>query len=266
MRYAAITAVLQCDEERAEIVLSASTVESLNAYTRLWQVVWRFIVDIENEIKQAPGTTHIVQRYLSANSECIQSVPSVGARRVQILVHESLPVFQINGEDPIACEMEKHKVAVANAQTFIKVALGRVLSPENGQEVTEQQARQVTFLVDNDRAVSKLRFALKEKEAGTFESSEVWDRALAVINNWRQFSSGSYISILRDALHEVGLQPVDERVFGHIQDRTLTKLEAGGADLSLPATPDSRNKTNSTLGELGNVYLVALLEEPQVLQ
>ena len=64
MEYAAITAVLQCDEERAEIVLSASTLQSLNAYARLWQVVWRLIVDIETEIKQAQGAIHIVRRHV----------------------------------------------------------------------------------------------------------------------------------------------------------------------------------------------------------
>jgi hypothetical protein len=79
MKYAAITALLKCDNKRAEITLSASTLDSLNACARLWQVVWWLIVDIENEIKQAPGTIQVVQRYISASQEGIQSVQQVGA-------------------------------------------------------------------------------------------------------------------------------------------------------------------------------------------
>ena len=176
MEYAAITAVLQCDEESAEMVLSASTVRSLNAYDRLWQVVWRLIIDIENEIKQAPGTVHTVQRYISAASlNGIQSVPSVGAREDKVQLHRDFPVFQMNVKDPIAREVENHKMAIANSQASVKVPLRSVLSPQNGQDVTERQARQIAFLIDSDRAVSKLRFALKVKEADTVESSEVWD-------------------------------------------------------------------------------------------
>ena len=250
MEYAAITAVLQCDEESAEMVLSASTVRSLNAYDRLWQVVWRLIIDIENEIKQAPGTVHTVQRYISATSlNGIQSVPGVGAREDKVQLHRDFPVFQMNVEDPIAREVENHKMAIANSQASVKVPLRSVLSPENGQEVTERQARQIAFLIDSDRAVSKLRFALKVNEVDTVESSEVWDRALAVINNWRQSSSDCCISILRDTLHEVGLQSIDESVFGHIQDWTLTRPEAGSASLSLPGIPDSAGKRSSSPGK-----------------
>ena len=249
MEYAAITAHLQCDEERAEITLSATTVHSLNAYTRLWHVVFRLSIDIENEIKQVPGTVQVVQRYLSASQEGIQSMAHVGARQVKVQLHEEYPVFQMNAKDPIACEVEKHKIAIAKAQAFVKLPLGSVLSPENGQEVTEQQAREVAFLIDNDRAVSKLRFILKVKEVDVVGSSEVWDRALDVINKWRQSSSGTCISILRDALHELGLQAVDECVFGHIRNWTLTEPEARVAALSLLAVPYSEGESSSTQGE-----------------
>ena len=250
MEYAAITAVLQYDEESAEMVLSASTLRSLNAYDRLRQVVWRLIIDIENEIKQAPGTVHTVQRYISASSlNGIQSVPVVGAREDEVQLHRDFPVFQMNVKDPIAREVENHKMAIANSQASVKVPLRSVLSPENGQEVTERQARQIALLIDSDRAVSKLRFALKVNEVDTVESSEVWDRALAVINNWRQSSSDCCISILRDTLHEVGLQSIDESVFGRIQDWTLTRPEAGSASLSLPGIPDSAVKRSSSPGK-----------------
>ena len=246
MEYAAITAHLQCDEESAEMVLSASTVRSLNAYDRLWQVVWRLIIDIENEIKQAPGTVHTVQRYISATSlNGIQSVPGVGAREDDVQLHKDFPVFQMNAKDPVACEVEKHKIAVADAQAFIKLPLANVLSPENGQEVTEQDAEDVAFLIENDSAVSKLRFALRVKETSV-ESSDVCDRALAVINKWRQSTSYACVSILRDALHRVGLQKVDKSVFGHIRDCTLSKPEA---ESSLPETVHLEGKSKSTPGE-----------------
>ena len=88
MEYAAITAVLLCDEERAEIVLSANTLQSVNAHARLWQVVSRLITDIENEIRQAPGAIHVVRRYMSASPEGIQSAPTVGARRDEVQLHK----------------------------------------------------------------------------------------------------------------------------------------------------------------------------------
>ena len=87
------------------------------------------------------------------------------------------------------------------------------------------------------------------KLISTVESSEVWDRALAVINKWRQSSSDSCISILRDTLHEVGLEMADEKVFSHIQDWTLTRPEAGSASLSLPRIPDSAGKRSSSPGK-----------------
>ena len=120
MEYAGITALLQCDGERAEIMLTATTVHSLSAYARLWQVVCRLITDIENEIKQAPGTIHVVQRYMSASQEDSQSVLQVGARQDKVELHKDYPVFRMNGKDPIVAEMDKHKAAAANAQAFIK--------------------------------------------------------------------------------------------------------------------------------------------------
>ena len=104
MKYASIIALLQCDEERSAIVLFAATMDSLNAYARLWHVVWRLIGDIEHEIKRAPGTVHVVQRYMSASQEGIPSVLQVGARPVEVQLYKDYPVFQMNGEDPIARE------------------------------------------------------------------------------------------------------------------------------------------------------------------
>ena len=234
MEYAAITAVLLCDEERAEIVLSANTVQSVNAHARLWQVVWRLIIDIENEINQAQGTVHM-QRYMSASQE---GTRSVGARQDKVQLHTEYPVFQMNGKDPIACDVGKHKSAVANAQDFIKLPLRSVLSPDNGRMVTEQDAEDIAILIDNDMALSKLRVTLKVKEADIVGSIGVFDKALAVINKWRQSSSHACVSVLRDALHKVGLQEVDRNVFGHIQDQTLTKLQIGASALSLPGIPD----------------------------
>ena len=248
MEYAAITAVLLCDEERAEIVLSANTVMSVNAHARLWQVVSRLITDIENEIRQAAGALHVVRRYMSASPEGIQSAPNVGARRDEVRLHKDYPVFQVSVKDPVAREVEKHKIAVADAQTFISLPLANVLSPESGQEVTEQEAEDIAFQIENDSAVSKLRFALRVKETSV-ESSDVCDRALAVINKWRQSTSYACVSILRDALHKVGLQSIDESVFGHIQDWTLTRPESGTASLSLPGIPGSAGKRRSSPGK-----------------
>ena len=239
MEYAAITAVLLCDEERAEIVLSANTVMSVNAHARLWQVVSRLITDIENEIRQAAGALHVVRRYMSASPEGIQSAPNVGARRDEVRLHKDYPVFQVSVKDPVAREVEKHKIAVADAQTFISLPLANVLSPESGQEVTEQEAEDIAFQIENDSAVSKLRFALRVKDVSV-ESSDVCDRALAVINKWRHSSSYACVSILRDALHKVGLQEVDKSVFGHIRDQALTKSEP--AALSAHDTLDSDSK------------------------
>ena len=247
MEYAGIRALLQSDEERAEIMLSATTVHSLNAYARLWQVLCRLVIDIENEIKQAPGTIHVVQRYMSASQEVSQSVLHVGARQDKIELHKEYPVFQMNGKDPIAAEVDKHKTAVASAQTFINVPLGCVLSPVNGQKVTAQNAEDIAVLVDDDKALTKLRITLKLKEGDVVKSGDVCDKALAVINGWRQSSSHACISTLRDALHKVGLQRIDESVFGHIRDLTLTEPEA--AALSLPEISDSAGKSSSSPGE-----------------
>ena len=248
MEYAAITAVLLCDEKRAEIVLSANTLQSVNAHARLWQVVSRLITDIENEIRQAPGAIHVVQRYMSASPEGIQSAPNVGARQDEVQLHKDYPVFQVSVKDPVAREVEKHKIAVADAQTFITLPLANVLSPESGQEVTEQEAEDIAVQIENDSAVSKLRFALRVKETSV-ESSDVCDRALAVIHKWRQSTSYACVSILRDALHKVGLQSIDESVFGHIQDWTLTRPESGTASLSLPGIPGSAGKRRSSPGK-----------------
>ena len=245
MEYAAITAVLLCDEKRAEIVLSANTLQSVNAHARLWQVVSRLITDIENEIRHAPGAIHVVQRYMSASPEDIQSAPNVGARQDEVQLHKDYPVFQVSVKDPVARELKKHKTALANAQAFIKLPLANVLSTESGQEVTEQEAEDIAFQIENDSAVSKLRFALRVKETSV-ESSDVCDRALAVIHKWRQSTSYACVSILRDALHKVGLEKVDKSVFGHIQDCTLSKPEAGA---SLPETVNLEGKSRSTPGE-----------------
>ena len=182
---------------------------------------------------------------MSASPKGIQSTPNVGARRNEVQLHKEYPVFQVSVKDPVARELKKHKIAVANAQAFIKLPLANVLSPENGQEVTEQDAEDVAFRIENDSAVSKLRFALRVKESSV-ESSDVCDRALAVINKWRQSTSYACVSILRDALHRVGLQKVDKSVFGHIRDCTLSKPEAGS---SLPETVHLEGKSKSTPGE-----------------
>ena len=264
MEYAAITAVLQCDEERAEIVLFANTVQSVNAHARLWQVVSRLIVDIESEIKQAPGAIHVVRRYMSASPEGIQSAPNVGARRNEVHLHKDYPVFQVSAKDPVARGLKKHKIALANAQAFIKLPLVKVLSTENGEEVTEQDAEDIATLIDDDKALTKLRMTLRLKEADVVKSTDVCDRALAVINKWRHSSSYACVSILRDALHKVGLQEVDESVFGHIQDQTLTKLQAGASALSLPGIPDAEAETGmsphrSVGGEYGWLVILMLL-------
>ena len=263
MKYAAITAVLQCDEERAEIVLSSSTVDSLNAYGRLWLVVWRLIMDIENEIKQAPGTIHVVQRYMSTSQKSTQVSLQVGDRQAIVQLHKDYPAFQMNEEDPVARQLERHKTAVANAQRFVHVPLRSLLSPDNGKNVTEQDAEEIAFLIDNTRALSKLRFTLRVKEAEV-ESPDVCDKAFVVINKWRQSSSHACISVLRDALHKVGLQEVDESVFGHIRDQTLTKPQAGAADLSLPEIPDVKveggmSQHKSVGSEYGWLVILMLL-------
>ena len=257
MEYAAISSLLQCDEERAEIVLSAMTLRSLNACARLWQVVCRLIIDIENEIKQAPGTIYVVQRYMSASQEGIRSVLHVGARQVEVELHEKYPVFQMNAKDPIASELEKHKLAVANAQAFINLPLRSVLSPVNGRKVTEQDAEDIAILVDNEKALAKLRVVLKVKEADIVGSTDICERTLAVINEWRRSTSHACVSILRDALHKVGLQKVDQTVFGHLQDQTLAIPETGAASLSLISYSEGKS---STPGEEIVIYsIVALL-------
>ena len=193
MEYAGIIALLQCDEERAEIVLTATTVRSLNTYARLWHVVCRLVTDIENEIKQTPGTVQVVQRYMSANQEDYQSVVHVGARQDKLQLHRQYPVFQMNGKDPIAAEVDKHKAAVANAPIFINVPLASVLSPVNSHKATEQDAVDIAILIDDDKALTKLRMTLKLKEADIVKSADVCESALAVINSWHQSRS-----ILRD--------------------------------------------------------------------
>ena len=263
MEYAAITAVLLCDEERAEIVLSAKTVQSVNAHARLWQVVSRLITDIENEIREAPGAIHVVRRYMSASPDGIQSTPNVGARRNEVQLHKEYPVFQVSVKDPVARELKKHKIAVANAQAFIKLPLANVLSTENGERVTEQEAEDIAMQIEDDSSVSELSFLLRVREAEV-ESSGVHSKAFAVINKWRQSSSNACISVLRDVLHQVGLQEVDESVFGHIQDQTLTKLQAGASALSLPGIPDAEAETGmsphrSVGGEYGWLVIPMLL-------
>ena len=112
--------------------------------------------------------------------------------------------------------------------------------------MTEKDAEDIAILIDNDVALSKLRVTLKVKEADTVGSLDVFDKALAVINKWRQSSNHSCVSILRDALHKVGLQEVDRTVFGHIQDWTLSKPEGGTATLVLPDIPHSDAKSSAT--------------------
>ena len=251
MEYAGITVDLQCDEERAEIVLSASTVDSLNACARLWLVVWRIIVDIENEIKQAPGIVHVVQRYMSASQGGIQPVQQVGARQAKVQLQKDYPAFGMNEEDPISLQLERHKTAATSAQAFVHMPLRSILSPESGKEVTERQARETAVLVDNDRAlsVSRLKSALKVKEDGTVtgRSGKVRDRALRIINKWLQSSSGSCISIFRDALHEAGLEMIDAKVFGDIRDWTLSRKEH--AAIRLPGISESESKRSITPGK-----------------
>ena len=263
MEYAAITAVLLCDEKRAEIVLSANTLQSVNAYARLWQVVSRLITDIENEIRQAPGAIHVVQRYMSASPEGIQSAPNVGARQDEVQLHKEYPVFQVSVKDPVARELKKHKIAVANAQAFIKLPLANVLSTENGERVTEQEAEDIAMQIEDDSSVLKLRLFLRVKEAEV-ESTDVCAKAFAVISKWCQSSSYACVSILRDALHKVGLQEVDRSVFGHIEDWTLFKPEAGAADLPLPGIPDMQvesglSQHKSVGGEYGWLVIRCLI-------
>ena len=96
--------------------------------------------------------------------------------------------------------------------------------------------------------MSKLRFTFRVKEVDV-ESTDVCDKALAVINKWRQSSTCACISILRDALHKVGLQSIDDSVFGHIPDKALTKPEAGAGVSSLLGIPDLEGETSSTAGK-----------------
>ena len=244
IKYAAITALLQRDEERAELVLSATTVDSLNAYARLWHVAWRLIGDIENEIKQAPGTIHVVQRYISAGQEDIRSLV-LGARRVDVPLFEGHPAFQINKEDPIVWQLDRHKRSVTNAQQYVHRPLVNILSPESGRGVTELDAKDIAIRIDDEKVLSKLRVTLGVKEADIVDSSDVYDKALAVINEWRQFSTQACVCVLRDALHKVGLQMVDESVFGHIQDQTLANPAAEAPGLSLSRTSDLKVKGSS---------------------
>ena len=93
---------------------------------------------------------------------------------------------------------------------------------------------------------------MKEAEV---ESTDVCTKAFAVISKWRQASSYACVSILRDALHKVGLQEVDRSVFGHIEDWTLFKPEAEAADLSLPGIPDMQVESGvSQHKSLGGEY------------
>ena len=239
--YGGIAILLQCIEERATITLVAVTFDSLKACARLWHVVCRLMGDIENVIKQAPGTARVVQRYLCTSQEACQSVLQVGARQVKVQLHEDYPAFQMNEEDPIAGTLENHKNAVLGAQEFVKMPLKSIFSPKNGWEVTPRQVSDTALLIHKE-AVSQLRVVLNVHKSDILGSTD----ALAVINKWRESSSHGCVSVLRDALHKVGLQRIDESVFGDIRDLTLTRPEAGAtATASGMLNSEGRNSKNS---------------------
>jgi hypothetical protein len=244
MTYAGITAVLKCDEERAEIVLSASIADSLNAYARLWLVVWRFIVDIENEIKQAPGAIYVVQRYFSTRQDL--STVQLGVRQSQVRLSDKYPAFQMNEKDLVARQLERHKSAVSNAELTIHTPLKSLLSADSGTIVTDQDAEDIAFHIDDSKTLSKLRFILRVKKGNITGSSDVCDEALDVINKWRQSSNHAFVSVLRDALHKTGLTEVDKTVFGHIIDQTLTNAESKVAQI--PGKADSQSKGSQISG------------------
>ena len=197
------------------ITLLDVTVDSLNVYARMWHVVCRLIGDIENVIKLVPGTAGVIQRYMSDKQDGIHSVTQVGARQMSIQLNEDYPAFQLNEDDPIAGELQSHKNAVLDAQKFVKLPLRSIISPASGGKVTAQQARRIAVLIDDERVVSKLRITLNLNESDFVGSTDV----LTVIHRWCQSSSQACVFVLRDALHQLGLQGVGESVFGHIEDQ-----------------------------------------------
>lgn len=229
LRYGPVTVTLQCDVKRSEIVLSAVTSNSYNAPQRLWHVVWRLVRDLEDLIDDIPGTKFAVQRYLSADHEGVQSEAEVGALPVKVKLLETNAPFLINQEDVIAPEVEMHKKAVANAHAVLKTPLRSIFSTHNGQKLGERQTSKVARCITVNNVVSDLMMILGVKEsamdADFAKSKQPSSRALAVINKWRECSGHSCISVVRDALHELGLQEVDKAAFGHIHDLTLNRPE-----------------------------------------
>jgi hypothetical protein len=148
----------------------------------------------------------------------------------------------MNKEGLFARQLEKHKTAVANAETSIQLPLNSLLSADNGNIVTEQDAENIAFHIENSKTLSKLRFTLRVKKGATAGCGDVCEEALDVINKWRELSSHACICVLRDALHKAGLSEVDDTVFGHIVDQTLTKAEAKVTQISIPTKSDSQSK------------------------
>ena len=68
---AAITALLQCNEKKEMRLYCLPPMGLLDAYAWMLQVVWWFVVNIENEMNQASGAMHVIQRYMSANQKCM---------------------------------------------------------------------------------------------------------------------------------------------------------------------------------------------------
>jgi hypothetical protein len=95
------------------------------------------------------------------------------------------------------------------------------------------------FFSEDASALSKLMVTLRVKEADIVECRDVCAKAFNVINKWRENNCDGCISIVRDALHKVGLAEVDRRVFGHIVDQTLTQPEASDQ------CPDAQRQFNS---------------------
>jgi hypothetical protein len=147
----------------------------------------------------------------------------------------------MNEEDPLAGQLMRHMTAVSNAQTCACVPLRSLLSPDSGRSVTESDAENIAFLMEDARALSKLRFTLKVNKYDIVTLSDVAVKAFGVINKWRQSTSHSFISVLRDALHRSGLSEIDRHVFGHIVDQTLAEPAL------LPETADVQRKMSSYL-------------------
>jgi hypothetical protein len=59
----------------------------------------------------------------------------------------------VNLRDPFAHQLEKHKTAVTNAETSIQLPLRSILSPDSGRNVTEQDAGNITFHIENLKTV-----------------------------------------------------------------------------------------------------------------